>query len=126
MPFGANLGGPLGAHHLGGVSGGATTTGNSTSRTTGRANGVQMVAAFSCCSDDPKNNDGGHITGLALDHSQHIVAVDNDAGVVKVFDQLGVFQYSFGKGLLVEPFDVFITSSGWYNCICKFRRDSYI
>lgn len=86
--------------------------------------GAQLVCAFSSCSDDPKNNDGGYITGLAIDSKQNILAVDNDAGVVKVFDQLGAFQYSFGKGLLVEPWDIFITSSGM-SISYKFRDFMY-
>ena len=82
-----------------------------TNRSTARS-GAQLVTAFSTCSDDVNNSDGGCVTGLAVDRAHNILAVDNDAGVVKVFDQQGTFQYSFGKGLLVEPWDVFITSSG--------------
>ena len=86
-------------------------TGVSTTRS-----GVQVVSAFPTVTDDEHNTDGGYITGLALDRKQNILAVDNDAGVVKVFDQQGNFKYSFGKNLLVEPWDIFVTSSGKFYC----------
>ena len=75
-------------------------------------NGAQVVCAFPSVTDESHNTDGGFVTGLALDRKQNILAVDNDGGVVKVFDQQGCFKYSFGKGLLVEPWDIFVTSSG--------------
>ena len=87
-----------------------------TSKSTARSGVVaQLVTAFSSCFDDDAahNSDGGVISGLTLDVAgQNLLAVDNDAGVVKVFDPSGRFKHAFGKGVLVEPWDVFVTTSG--------------
>ena len=86
------------------------------SKSTARSGVVaQLVTAFSSCFDDDAahNSDGGVISGLTLDVAgQNLLAVDNDAGVVKVFDPSGRFKHAFGKGVLVEPWDVFVTTSG--------------
>ena len=72
-----------------------------------------IIRAFSSVTDEmPCAEKGGYITGLAVDRDQNILAVDNQASIVKVFDHNGVFKYAFGDKVLKKPWDVFVTTSG--------------
>ena len=71
------------------------------------------VAVFSTINeDDPGDSGTGLLTGVTIDKYGHIVVVDNDMSLVKVFTEQGELLGSFGRGVLKEPWDVFATSSG--------------
>ena len=72
-----------------------------------------IVAVFSTIDEDDPNDSGtGLLTGVTIDKYGHIVVVDSDMALVKIFTEQGELLGSFGRGVLKAPWDIFATSSG--------------
>ena len=72
-----------------------------------------IVAVFSTIDeDDPNDARTGLLTGVTIDKYGHIVVVDSDMALVKIFTEQGELLGSFGGDVLKAPWDVFATSSG--------------